>query len=191
MFSLLVQRCTELLRDTPAESIPEEEREDGDEWEEGMVRVSAFPLDLRELLPSVKVWSDWMLGHPDQWNPPPCSIDGCSSGVWRSLADLCNALARVDHGEAPLYKADGDGGEGDEELRLLLLEEDRLLAGFVPLLAAPQEPCYIELTRDTVSLYTIYTLHTCSLCLPHSFPSLSLPLSLLLSLLSPSPLSLA
>uniref|UniRef100_A0A8C7K534 Telomerase-binding protein EST1A n=1 Tax=Oncorhynchus kisutch TaxID=8019 RepID=A0A8C7K534_ONCKI len=131
------------------ESIPEEEREDGDEWEEGMVRVSAFPLDLRELLPSVKVWSDWMLGHPDQWNPPPCSIDGCSSGVWRSLADLCNALARVDHGEAPLYKADGDGGEGDEELRLLLLEEDRLLAGFVPLLAAPQEPCYIELTRDT------------------------------------------
>ncbi|XP_055791611.1 telomerase-binding protein EST1A-like isoform X2 [Salvelinus fontinalis] len=150
MFSLLVQRCTELLRDTPAEPIPEEEREEGDEWEEGMVRVSAFPLDLRELLPSVKVWSDWMLGHPDQWNPPPCSIDGCSSGVWCSLADLCNALARVDHGEAPLYKADGDGGEGDEELRLLLLEEDRLLAGFVPLLAAPQEPCYIDLTRDTV-----------------------------------------
>uniref|UniRef100_A0A8C7JV16 Telomerase-binding protein EST1A n=1 Tax=Oncorhynchus kisutch TaxID=8019 RepID=A0A8C7JV16_ONCKI len=115
MFSLLVQRCTELLRDTPA----------GEEGQEGMVRVSAFPLDLRELLPSVKVWSDWMLGHPNQWNPPPCRID---LDVWRSLADLCNALARVDHGEAPLYKADGDGGEGDEELRLLLLEEDRLLA---------------------------------------------------------------
>uniref|UniRef100_A0A8C7WJQ4 Telomerase-binding protein EST1A n=1 Tax=Oncorhynchus mykiss TaxID=8022 RepID=A0A8C7WJQ4_ONCMY len=145
MFSLLVQRCTELLRDTPA----------GIQLTSHVLFlhdqniVSAFPLDLRELLPSVKVWSDWMLGHPDQWNPPPCSIDGCSSGVWRSLADLCNALARVDHGEAPLYKADGDGGEGDEELRLLLLEEDRLLAGFVPLLAAPQEPCYIELTRDT------------------------------------------
>uniref|UniRef100_A0A4W5JVS9 DNA/RNA-binding domain-containing protein n=1 Tax=Hucho hucho TaxID=62062 RepID=A0A4W5JVS9_9TELE len=121
-----------------------------------MVRVSAFPLDLRELLPSVKVWSDWMLGHPNQWNPPPCRID-CSLDVWRSLADLCNALARVDHGEAPLYKA--DGAEGDEELRLLLLEEDRLLAGFVPLLAAPQEPCYVDCTADTVSLYTIHT-HT-------------------------------
>uniref|UniRef100_A0A8K9VCH4 Telomerase-binding protein EST1A n=3 Tax=Oncorhynchus mykiss TaxID=8022 RepID=A0A8K9VCH4_ONCMY len=145
MFSLLVQRCTELLRDTPAEPIPAEEREEG---QEGMVRVSAFPLDLRELLPSVKVWSDWMLGHPNQWNPPPCRID-CSLDVWRSLADLCNALARVDHGEAPLYKADGDGGEGDEELRLLLLEEDRLLAGFVPLLAAPQEPCYVDCTGDT------------------------------------------
>ncbi|XP_064880059.1 telomerase-binding protein EST1A-like [Oncorhynchus nerka] len=145
MFSLLVHRCTELLRDTPAEPIPAEEREEG---QEGMVRVSAFPLDLRELLPSVKVWSDWMLGHPNQWNPPPCRID-CSLDVWRSLADLCNALARVDHGEAPLYKADGDGGEGDEELRLLLLEEDRLLAGFVPLLAAPQEPCYVDCTGDT------------------------------------------
>uniref|UniRef100_A0AAZ3SK91 Telomerase-binding protein EST1A n=1 Tax=Oncorhynchus tshawytscha TaxID=74940 RepID=A0AAZ3SK91_ONCTS len=136
MFSLLVQRCTELLRDTPAEPIPAEEREEG---QEGMVRVSAFPLDLRELLPSVKVWSDWI-----SFFPCFCSLD-----VWRSLADLCNALARVDHGEAPLYKADGDGGEGDEELRLLLLEEDRLLAGFVPLLAAPQEPCYVDCTGDT------------------------------------------
>uniref|UniRef100_A0A671S5R5 Telomerase-binding protein EST1A n=1 Tax=Sinocyclocheilus anshuiensis TaxID=1608454 RepID=A0A671S5R5_9TELE len=138
MFGLLVQRCTELLQETPAacHSTPEE----------GMVRVSVFPPDLRELLPSMKVWSDWMLGHPDKWNPPPCNIQG-GPDVWQCLADLCNSLARVYHGEVLLYKADVDG-EGDEELRVLQLEEDKMLSGFVPLLAAPQEACYIDQGTD-------------------------------------------
>ncbi|XP_074528127.1 telomerase-binding protein EST1A [Halichoeres trimaculatus] len=145
MFALLVQRCTELLRDTPAEpvTIGDGEEEGKGEEPEGMVRVSAFPLDLKELLPSIKVWSDWMLGHPDLWNPPPSTIDGCPD-VWQALADLCNVLACVDHGEVPLYKADTDESEGEEELTVLQLKEDRLLAGFVPLLAAPQEPCYTD-----------------------------------------------
>lgn len=149
MFALLVQRCTELLRDTPAEPVPMAEGEEKGQGEEGegMVKVSTFPLALRELLPGIKVWSDWMLGHPDQWNPPPCGIDG-SPDVWQCLADLCNVLARVDHGEVPLYKVDTDEGEGDEELMVLQLKEDRLLAGFVPLLAAPQEPCYTDKHTD-------------------------------------------
>lgn len=60
-------------------------------------------------------------------------------------------LARVDHGEVPLYKVDTDESEGDEELTVLQLKEDRLLAGFVPLLAAPQEPCYTDKHTDMVS----------------------------------------
>ncbi|XP_062261588.1 telomerase-binding protein EST1A isoform X2 [Platichthys flesus] len=149
MFALLVQRCTELLKDTPAEPVPMANgEEEGKEQElEGMLRVSAFPRDLKELLPSIKVWSDWMLGQPDQWNPPPCSIDG-SPNVWQCLADLCNVLARVDHEEVPLFKADTDEGEGDEELTVLQLKEDRLLAGFVPILAAPQEACYTDSHTD-------------------------------------------
>lgn len=78
-----------------------------------------------------------------------CVFSG-SPDVWQCLAELCNSLASVYHGEIPLFKADADG-ESDE-LRLLVLEEDRMLAGFVPLLAAPQEPCYIEPQSDTVSL---------------------------------------
>ncbi|TKS82854.1 Telomerase-binding protein EST1A [Collichthys lucidus] len=151
MFALLVQRCTELLRDIPAEpvSMADTEEQGREEELEGMVRVSAFPLDLRDLLPSIKVWSDWMLGCPDQWNPPPCSLD-CCPDVWQCLADLCNVLARVDHGEVPLYKVDTDESEGDEELTVLQLKEDRLLAGFIPLLAAPQEPCYTDRHTDMV-----------------------------------------
>ncbi|XP_018603749.2 telomerase-binding protein EST1A isoform X1 [Scleropages formosus] len=157
IFALLVQRCTELLGNTPGahcvqDSSNYELGDDGQVLEtQDMVRVSDFLPDLRELLPSVKVWSDWMLGHPEQWNPPPSDLPlPCrnSPDVWQCLADLCNALANVDHGEAPLYKADGDG-EGDEDLQLLVLEEDRLLAGFVPLLGAPQEPCYTERGSDT------------------------------------------
>lgn len=60
-------------------------------------------------------------------------------------------LANVDHEEVPLYKVDTEESEGDEELTVLQLKEDRLLAGFVPLLAAPQEPCYIDRHTDTVS----------------------------------------
>lgn len=59
-------------------------------------------------------------------------------------------LAHVDHEEVPLYKVDTDEIEGDEELTVLQLKEDRLLAGFVPLLAAPQEPCYTDRHTDMV-----------------------------------------
>ncbi|KAG8590167.1 hypothetical protein GDO81_006662 [Engystomops pustulosus] len=69
MFSLLVNRCIQLLK-----IIQTKQCSDGkdDVTEDEMeVKVSSFPSDLKELLPSVKVWSDWMLGHPETWNPPP------------------------------------------------------------------------------------------------------------------------
>uniref|UniRef100_A0A8C5G1S8 Telomerase-binding protein EST1A n=1 Tax=Gouania willdenowi TaxID=441366 RepID=A0A8C5G1S8_GOUWI len=150
MFALLVQCCTKLLKDIPTEPVPmaDGEKDVKAEELEGVIKVSAFPLDLREVLPSIKVWSDWMLGHQNQWNPPPCSLES-SPNVWQCLADLCNALARVDHQEVPLYKIDTEEGEGDEELTILQLKEDRLLAGFVPLLASPHEPCYTDGHTDT------------------------------------------
>ncbi|KAM4699419.1 telomerase-binding protein EST1A [Discoglossus pictus] len=142
MFSLLVMRCIELLTmqiKGQSESEALEEKED--------VKVSSFSPDLKELLPSVKVWSDWMLGHPETWNPPPNALSTCSKpslDVWSVLAEFCNTLTSVDHSGVPLYK------DPDEDLSLLILEEDRLLSGFVPLLAAPQDPCYVEKTSDKI-----------------------------------------
>lgn len=71
---------------------------------------------------------------------PRVSVD-----VWATLADFCNILTTVNQSEVPLYK------DPDDDLALLSLEEDRLLSGFVPLLVAPQEPCYVERTSDKVS----------------------------------------
>uniref|UniRef100_A0A8C5MQG1 Telomerase-binding protein EST1A n=1 Tax=Leptobrachium leishanense TaxID=445787 RepID=A0A8C5MQG1_9ANUR len=146
MFSLLVARCIQLLKSQIKEpnclggkgTVTDDEEE---------LKVSMFLSDLKELLPSVKVWSDWMLGHPDTWNPPPSALTSCkepSLDAWVVLAEFCNTLTSVNQSEIPLYK------DPDDDLSLLTLDEDRLLSGFVPLLAAPQEPCYVEKTSDKI-----------------------------------------
>ncbi|XP_069766398.1 telomerase-binding protein EST1A isoform X2 [Narcine bancroftii] len=140
MFGLLVERCIKRLKEVSKARSSEEEEDDD-------IKVSAFSLDLKEMLPSVKVWSDWMLGHPDEWNPPPNSLilpTEIAIDVWAMLADFCNIFTAVNQSEVPLYK------DPDEDLTLLVLDEDKILSGFVPLLAAPQDPCYVETAADKV-----------------------------------------
>ncbi|KAE8622250.1 hypothetical protein XENTR_v10005159 [Xenopus tropicalis] len=147
MFSLLVCRCIQLLNVQKKAHCPRGKGQSMEEEEDDDIKVSSFIPDLKELLPSVKVWSDWMLGHPDTWNPPPNSLADLKEpalDVWGVLAEFCNALTSVNQSEVPLYK------DPDDDLSLLILEEDRLLSGFVPLLAAPQEPCYVEKTSDKI-----------------------------------------
>ncbi|OCT94059.1 telomerase-binding protein EST1A [Xenopus laevis] len=147
MFSLLVSRCIQLLKVLKKAQHSAKGKGQTMEEEEDDIKVSSFLPDLKELLPSVKVWSDWMLGHPETWNPPPNSLPDLKEpmiDVWGVLAEFCNTLTSVNQSEVPLYK------DPDDDLSLLILEEDRLLSGFVPLLAAPQDPCYVEKTSDKI-----------------------------------------
>uniref|UniRef100_UPI00358FF2C1 telomerase-binding protein EST1A-like isoform X2 n=1 Tax=Myxine glutinosa TaxID=7769 RepID=UPI00358FF2C1 len=141
MFGLLAMRCTHLI--------------DAGAFEAGSLETTGCfesklraRQDLRNLLPAVKVWADWMLGHHDDWNPTPCPLDipqRLEVDVWATLASLCNALAGIDAaiGDAPRLEAKPGAG-----LALLILQEERDLAGFVPLLSAPQDACYVPEGTD-------------------------------------------
>ncbi|XP_022110508.1 telomerase-binding protein EST1A-like [Acanthaster planci] len=126
MFGLLVSRCNQLLTDHLKSDT------------QGRVLLSE---DLLELLPGVKVYADWLMCHPQLWNPPPSCTDkpySASVDVWSSLAELLNTLKRIDTNVVTFIKKTDENG-----CQEILLPEDVQLSGFVPLIALPLQPVYI------------------------------------------------
>ncbi|XP_063966435.1 telomerase-binding protein EST1A-like [Lytechinus pictus] len=126
MFALLCLRCCSLLQDHLQE-------QSGDQ--------SVLSQDLHELLPGVKVYADWMMCHPKLWNPPPSSDTtsySASLDVWSSVAQFLNLVKRV---PVPDVKFAVNGEEDSLEV---LLPEDMALSGFVPLMALPLQPVFIQ-----------------------------------------------
>lgn len=129
MFIILVQRCSEYLksdlRNKPDQCLSE---------------------DLHEMLPAVKVFADWMMCHPAMWNPPPnvneehlmSSID-----IWETLASFLNVLKDYEEFGVDFMPECEDSEE-------ILLPEDHMLSGFVPLLALPLKPLYVSKDVDKV-----------------------------------------
>ncbi|XP_041347433.1 telomerase-binding protein EST1A-like [Gigantopelta aegis] len=130
MFALLVVRCTALL--------------------EAHLASPEYPTqllneDLHQLMPGVKVWTDWMTCHAHLWNPPPSVRPpdlGLDVDVWKSCADFCNCLTRIDTSSIKTYRAKRPDCDP------VVLAEDTMMAGFIPMLSAPLESSYVQSTVD-------------------------------------------
>nr|XP_020857690.1 telomerase-binding protein EST1A-like isoform X2 [Phascolarctos cinereus] len=143
MFNVLVRCCTYWLEKCPRAPVSPAEGEE----KARQIMVSSFSPAVKALLPSVKIWSEWMLISKAAWDPTPTTLKPypeVSRDVRGTLELLCQTLMTVNTSEVPLYMKPGN------ELILLTLEEDRLFSGFAPLLAAPRDPCYLKTNSDKV-----------------------------------------
>ncbi|ELT93962.1 hypothetical protein CAPTEDRAFT_170037 [Capitella teleta] len=101
--------------------------------------------DLHQLIASIKAWADWMTCHEHLWNPPPSPVDPAYSlglDVWQSIATFCNVLQDLQISHVKLYSSMREGCEA------VILEEDVLMQGFVPLLTLPQTQTYVHSFTD-------------------------------------------
>uniref|UniRef100_A0A1E1XLZ5 Putative nonsense-mediated mrna decay protein n=1 Tax=Amblyomma sculptum TaxID=1581419 RepID=A0A1E1XLZ5_AMBSC len=136
--AIMLERATQLLQQGSSSSSPSSTPGSSSP------RVSLSD-DLADLLPSLKVWTDWMSCQKRLWMPPPspCEYNTSVKGnVWTMLADLLTVLRKLNLNDVPFYK------EPAEDRELVTLPEDASLASFVPLLGAPQEAFYVQVPCD-------------------------------------------
>ncbi|XP_052219123.1 telomerase-binding protein EST1A-like isoform X2 [Dreissena polymorpha] len=128
-----------------------------------------YSRELEELIPGVKVWTDWMISHPDLWNPPPQVRDpscGPKVDVWECVARLYNLLAEMNTSDIVKFYTDRRQG-----LLPVILSEDTMMSGFVPLLGKPtinnfvQEGVDMDMARDClrVQQLQIFGLYLCGM----------------------------
>ncbi|XP_017770656.1 PREDICTED: telomerase-binding protein EST1A isoform X2 [Nicrophorus vespilloides] len=133
MFSLILEKCVSLLKDC-VHSSP--------------AIMSVIPQDVHELLPSIKIWCDWMLCHSRIWNPPPSTQDfrvgPTGDDAWTRLAALINQLDKFDISIQASFLREPQ--EGYDQVRL---PEDAALCGFTPLLCNEQDPTYVPKDLDS------------------------------------------
>nr|CAH7719815.1 unnamed protein product [Callosobruchus chinensis] len=143
MFSLILERCVAILREHLAR--PAAVAADGDSAPS--TPPHSLPPDVDVLLPAVKVWCDWLLGHAAIWNPPPNTQDyrvGSPGDAWSRLANLMNLLEMIDQSTSGRFVKDQQ--EGYVRIRL---PEDAVLRGFTPLAyAAAREPTFAPSVLD-------------------------------------------
>ncbi|XP_057320552.1 telomerase-binding protein EST1A-like isoform X2 [Microplitis mediator] len=137
MFNLILERSVALLREELDKKEKERPRLIVDE-------------DMQVLLPTIKIWCDWMLCHSTVWNPPPSCTDyrvGPLGDAWSRLATMVNLLEKLPYPRKIVIHAREAIGR-ENELNLVKLPEDATLSGFTPLMSNPQDSFYAEKTED-------------------------------------------
>ncbi|XP_074106178.1 telomerase-binding protein EST1A isoform X2 [Cotesia typhae] len=137
MFNLILERSVALLREELDKAAKERPRLIVDE-------------DMQVLLPTIKIWCDWMLCHSTVWNPPPSCTDyrvGPVGDAWSRLATMVNLLEKLAYPRKIVIHAREAIGR-ENELNLVKLPEDETLSGFTPLMSNPQDSFYAEKTED-------------------------------------------
>ncbi|XP_067938253.1 telomerase-binding protein EST1A-like [Watersipora subatra] len=130
MSTIVTQRCTVLLESQSSLSIS--------------VLASS---DLMQLLPVVKLVTDWMTCHPHLWNPPPCPRDPSLGPVldpWLSIAKLSNCLTRIQGTSIPFYMNEDVDPDTSSENTWLSLPEELQLRGFLPLMNLSNDDVFIR-----------------------------------------------
>jgi len=132
MFGLLVGRCSQLLTDHLDTESPNQP-------------APRLGEDLHSILPALKTWAEWMMCHAHLWNPQPLNRPpelGPHINVWKNLSTFCDLLNKLDTKQGCLIREEQPGYDQ------VVLHEDTTLAGFVPMLSAPQETFYASVDMD-------------------------------------------
>ena len=141
MFTLMSKRLAYLIKkeeelNAAEQSIESQVVNDGGHFTENKQEIL-------KLMPSVKVFIDWMLTHFNSWHPMPAQLAPellgerlCRSldDRWRVLIDLVNSAksSMATYGRLSAARVDA-------EFLRVKLEEDLELAGFVPLFSLARE----------------------------------------------------
>ncbi|KAL4223249.1 Smg-6 [Mactra antiquata] len=131
MFGILVEHCSQLL---------------GEHIKSTDYPGRMFSRELEELIPGIKVWTDWMISQANLWNPPPQVRDplmGPDIDVWSCSATLCNKLKEMDTSHVVKFYTERDNG-----LEPVILSEDTMMLGFVPLLSTPLNSTFVKQDVD-------------------------------------------
>ncbi|XP_034941646.1 uncharacterized protein Smg6 isoform X2 [Chelonus insularis] len=135
MFSLILERAIALLKE-------ELEKKDRPRL--------VVDEDMQVLLPTIKIWCDWLVCHSLVWFPPPSCTDyrvGPPGDAWSRLATMVNLLEKLPYPRnIIIHEREATGREN--ELSLIKLPEDTTLAGFTPLMSCPRESFYADKNDD-------------------------------------------